>query len=208
MALTTCPDCGHEVSTAAPACPHCGRPNGPVVAAPQPQAHAAAAEETLWHGSPSWLLLIGKIIWLVIVAVALPVALHYANAQFALDDQTIRVMRWIIAAIIVWRIVVVAIAYARIRSIMYTVTNQRVIIETGLVEKKVEDIDLRYVDETNFRQRVVERLLGIGSVTIVSSDKVAPQYMLRGIRDPRGLRELIRARAYEVSQRQLFTRST
>src|SRR5579859_7521420 len=112
MALTTCPDCGREVSTAAPACPHCGRPNGPVVAAPQPQAQATAAEETLWHGSPSWLLLIGKFIWLVVVAIALPVALHYANAQFALDDQTIRVTRWIIAAIIVWRIVVVAIAYA------------------------------------------------------------------------------------------------
>ena len=208
MSLTTCPDCGHEVSTAAPACPHCGRPNGPVVAAPQAQAHSAAAEETLWHASPSWLLLLGKLIWLAIVAIALPLLLHYANAQLKLDDQTIRVVRWIIAAIIVWRIVSVAIAYARIRSTLYTVTSQRVIIETGLAEKKVEDIDLRYVDETHFGQRIVERMLGIGSVTIVSSDKVAPQYMLRGIRDPRGLRELIRARAYEVSQRQLFTRST
>lgn len=26
MALTTCPDCGREVSDAAPACPGCGRP--------------------------------------------------------------------------------------------------------------------------------------------------------------------------------------
>src|SRR5688572_26533758 len=26
MALIKCPDCGGQVSTAAPACPHCGRP--------------------------------------------------------------------------------------------------------------------------------------------------------------------------------------
>ena len=28
MPLTTCPDCGGEVSSAARACPHCGRPSG------------------------------------------------------------------------------------------------------------------------------------------------------------------------------------
>lgn len=27
MSLRKCPDCGHDVSSAAPACPHCGRPN-------------------------------------------------------------------------------------------------------------------------------------------------------------------------------------
>lgn len=33
MSLRTCPDCGKDVSSSAPACPHCGRPNrkAPVV---------------------------------------------------------------------------------------------------------------------------------------------------------------------------------
>ena len=30
MALIECPDCGARISDAAPACPHCGRPNQPV----------------------------------------------------------------------------------------------------------------------------------------------------------------------------------
>ena len=207
MPLTTCPDCGREVSTAAPACPHCGRPTGPAVAAPQP-VQQSGPEQTLWHGSPSWLLLLGKIIWLAIVAIGLPIAVQWVNKTYVLDPQ---VLRWVwiaVLVVILWRLVHVGIAYARIRSTAYSVTNQRVIIETGIAEKKVEDIDLRYVDETNFRQRIIERMLGIGNVTIVSSDKVAPMYVLRGIPDPRALRELIRARAYEVSQRQLFTRST
>ncbi|MGB9357260.1 MAG: DUF4190 domain-containing protein [Acidimicrobiia bacterium] len=42
MALVSCPDCGHEVSTEAPACPNCGRPwpgrqmGTPVAAPPLP----------------------------------------------------------------------------------------------------------------------------------------------------------------------------
>lgn len=34
MSLTTCPDCGREISTLAPACIHCGRPNAQPAAAP------------------------------------------------------------------------------------------------------------------------------------------------------------------------------
>lgn len=207
MALTTCPDCGREVSTSAPACPHCGRPNAPALAAPAAPA-AAPAEQTLWRGSPSWLLLLGKLIWLILAVVALPAVVFWADRRFFPDPKTMRIVWLVVAAVVVWRAIGVGIALARIRSTLYTITNQRVIIEGGIMEKKVEDIDLRYIDDTNFRQRIFERMLGIGNVTIVSSDKMAPLFVLRGISGPRDLRELIRARAYEVSQRQLFTRTT
>lgn len=208
MPLTTCPDCGREISTAAPACPQCGRPNGPAVVAPPQMPLAQVAEEKLWHGSPSWLLLLGKIIWLALVAMVLPGVVLYVKSHSLPDPAAIRIAWIVIAALVVWRAVSVIIALARIRSTTYTITNQRVMIESGIMEKKLEDIDLRYIDDTVFRQRVVERMLGIGNVMIVSSDKTTPNYVLRGIPDPRALRELIRARAYEASQRQLFTRAT
>jgi uncharacterized membrane protein YdbT with pleckstrin-like domain len=209
MPLTTCPDCGRELSTAAPACPHCGRPNAPVMAAPQMSAApTAAAEQTLWRGSPSWLLLLGKLILLIVAAIVLPGIAFWADRRFLPDPQAMRVVWLILAALVVWRAVDIVLALVRIRATLYTVTSQRVIIESGIMEKKVEDIDLRYIDDTNFRQRIIERMLGIGSVTIVSSDKTTPMFVLRAIPDPRALRELIRARSYEVSQRQLFTRAT
>jgi len=37
MALVECPDCGGKVSTAAPACPHCGRPMGAAKSEQTPQ---------------------------------------------------------------------------------------------------------------------------------------------------------------------------
>jgi hypothetical protein len=43
MPLIPCPDCGREISAAAPACPHCGRPMAPPAAShPKPVAGIAA----------------------------------------------------------------------------------------------------------------------------------------------------------------------
>src|SRR3954454_1595714 len=105
MALTTCPDCQREISTAAPACPHCGRPNAPAVAAPA--AQAPSAEETLWRGSPSWLLLLGKVIWLVLAAIIPPALLVWANNRFLPDPAVMRIVWFVVAAVILWRAVVV-----------------------------------------------------------------------------------------------------
>jgi len=98
--------------------------------------------------------------------------------------------------------------YLRIRGTLYTVTSQRVMIERGLVSKSLSEIDLRYIDDSQFHQTILHRLLGIGNVTLISSDKSSPVYTLHGVPDPRGLRETIRAHAYRISQKQLFTRAT
>jgi hypothetical protein len=67
---------------------------------------------------------------------------------------------------------------------------------------------MRMIDDIEFHQSFLERLFGIGEVFIVSTDKVAPKFCLHGIHDPLKTRELIRTNAYQVTQRQLFTRTT
>jgi uncharacterized membrane protein YdbT with pleckstrin-like domain len=116
---------------------------------------------------------------------------------------------WVITAILLAvQLVMFLVAWLRLRSTMYTITNQRVLIEQGVFTKSVDEIDLRYVDDSQFVQTFVDRVLGIGNVTLISSDKTSPRYMLRSIKDPRGVREIIRAEAYQSSQRQIFTRAT
>jgi hypothetical protein len=88
------------------------------------------------------------------------------------------------------------------------VTNQRIVIESGFFSRSLEEIDMRSVDDIEFRQSFLERIFGIGEILVVSTDKVAPRLALDGIHDPRNKRELIRSTAYQVTQRQLFTRST
>lgn len=170
-----------------------------------------AREETLWQGTPSPTLLAGHIFGIVVVLVAVPLlAGFFASTMPELERaEGVRRAGWIITAILLTlQLIAFCVAWIRLRSTMYKVTNQRVLIEQGVLSKTVDEIDLRYVDDSQFTQTLVDRLLGIGSVTLVSSDKTSPRFVLRSIKDPRGVREIIRAEAYQSSQRQIFTRAT
>ena len=209
MPVIACPDCGKDVSTLAPACPHCGRPS-PAGTAPMP-ASAPQAEQTLWRGTPSAIKLLGRIAEIVLILIVVPLVFRWFSNR-SLDVQTAaNILRfgWLVTAGLVF-IEVIRFFYSllMLRSTLYTITNQRVMIERGLLSKSLSEIDLRYVDDTQFYQGLVDRILGIGNVTIISTDKTTPVYVLQGVRDPRGLRELIRTNSYQVSQRQIFTRAT
>jgi uncharacterized membrane protein YdbT with pleckstrin-like domain len=211
MPVIACPDCGRDVSTIAAACPHCGRPSPAGTAPVAASAVTHIAEETLWRGRPAWTVLLGRLIGIVLIMVALQVVVRFAATSSSDLETSTSVVRygWLATvAILLMGGIYFAVALLRLRSTLYTVTNQRVMIESGLLSKSLGEIDLRYVDDTQFVQTVVQRMLSIGDVTIVSSDKTSPVYVLRGIHDPRTVRELIRSNAYQVSQRQIFTRAT
>ena len=174
--------------------------------APRP----VAQEETLWQGTPSATLLIGHIAGIVFVLIAIPLLARFFAKTMELDkaEGMIAFGWWCTAILVFVQGIALLVAWIRLRSTMYRVTNQRVIVEQGIFSKTVDEIDLRYVDDSNFTQSLADRILGIGNVTLMSTDTSSPRYLLRSIKDPRSVRELIRAEAYKNSQRQIFTRAT
>jgi uncharacterized membrane protein YdbT with pleckstrin-like domain len=95
-----------------------------------------------------------------------------------------------------------------LKSHRYRITNQRVVIESGVLAKRIDELDMRTVEDLDFRQSALERLLGIGDITVISSDRTDARTRLVGIAQPRELRELLRNAAYQATHRQLFTRQT
>ena len=87
-------------------------------------------------------------------------------------------------------------------------STQRIVVESGALSKRIDEVDMRTVEDIEFQQRFLERLLGIGQIAIVAADKKMSRFRLLGIERPREVRELIRAQAFQATQRQLFTRST
>ena len=215
MPVVPCPDCQRDVSTLAPACPHCGRPSpaggAPISEAPPAAPQLPAVEETLWRGTPAWTLLIGHLLGMLITLIVVPIV-TVAIADQAADLNSMANARnagfTLTVILLLVQAVIFGVALLQLRSTLYTVTNQRVIIETGLISKALSEIDLRYINDSQFSQGIIHRILGIGNVTILSSDKTTPVFVMRSIKDPRGVRELIRAHAYQVSHRQLLTRAT
>ena len=69
MSMILCPDCGHEVSTAATACPNCGHP----FAAPVIQRKVIVAEAPPKEGIPTWVFavlgILGVLVLFILFAV-------------------------------------------------------------------------------------------------------------------------------------------
>src|SRR5438045_4056465 len=131
MPVLACPNCGHDVSTMAPACPHCGRPMNAPQSALQPPPPVTGPEETLWKRTPSPKVLIGRVVGLVVIVIAIPWAAHwFAGTTNAIDQQTtiVKIGWWLTGIVFAIQLVRLIIALMRIRSTVYTITTQRILI--------------------------------------------------------------------------------
>ncbi len=230
MALVPCPECKAQVSRAATACPQCGFPfGGATVAANVFQGAAArggapANEESLWEGNPSLKAMAVSVVATALFAIVVPIAVYaaYTPVRDALmhtshdaatlvvehEDGARTAIMLAVAAVVGARLVRLGWRTLALRSHRYGVSNQRIMVESGVFSKSLVEIDVRTIDDITFHQTFVERLLGIGEIAIRSSDPTNPRVRLVGVPDPRQVRELIRNSAYQATRGQLFTRST
>ena len=228
MALVPCPECGKPVSTEAPSCPHCGyAPRAaPVRFAAMGEASlddGRRTETVIWEGSPSLKLLLVQVLRTLIVAGAAIVAaivVHPIAVKFFEDlsakggrgprdvSPATLILMVLVGSYLIIRAIVLSVSVMRLRTTKYRLTNQRLTVEEGILSRTLDEVDLRTVDDSGFSQSPLERIQGIGTVWVIASDRTTPRVALRGIPDPRVLREKIRDHAYRMSQGQLFTRST
>jgi len=229
MALVPCPDCGKPMSTQAPTCPQCGYApaTGPVRIAAvgeAPRDGGRRTETVIWEGNPSLRLLLVQILRTLIVATAAIVAailVHPLAVSFFEDlsagkggrgprdgSPATLILMVIVGSYLVIRVIVLSTSVMRLRTTKYRLTNQRLVVEQGILSRTLDEVDLRTVDDSGFSQSPLERLQGIGTVWVLASDRSTPRLALQGIPDPRALREKIRENAYRMSQGQIFTRST
>lgn len=218
------------MSTQAPSCPSCGyaRQAAPArfaaVGDATTQEGVRRAETVVWEGTPSLKLLLVQVLRTLVIAAAAVVAailVHPVAVSFFEDlsagkggrgprdgSPATLILILVIGAYLVIRTVVLSISVMRLRSTKYRLTSQRLVVEKGILSRALDEVDLRTVDDSGFSQSPLERLQGIGTVWIVASDRTTPRLAMRGIQDPRALRELIRENSYRMSQGQVFTRST
>jgi len=72
---------------------------------------------------------------------------------------------------------------ARRFGIHYELTSQRFIHQTGLLARRTDRIEVIDIDDVSFYQGPVQRMLGIGTIDIVSSDRSHPVVKMPGIAD-------------------------
>jgi membrane protein YdbS with pleckstrin-like domain len=85
-------------------------------------------------------------------------------------------------------------AWWRSRSRRYRLTTRRVVVETGVLGKRLEQVDLYRVSDYTVVRPIGQRLLGTGDLILRTLDRTSPVVAIEGIRaDVVSLYERIRA---------------
>jgi hypothetical protein len=83
----------------------------------------------------------------------------------------------------------------------YVITNQRVRIITGLVGRGHENVELVRIKDLDWRQGAGERMFGIGDIIMNSVDATEPRAVLRNVKHPEQVYEILRRAMLEARKK-------
>ena len=83
----------------------------------------------------------------------------------------------------------------------YRLSDDRLFISEGFLNIKDDEILLYRVRDIDTRRSLWQRLFGVGTVTVLSSDKTMPSLELKNIKDPLFVKELIHKQVEEMKIR-------
>jgi uncharacterized membrane protein YdbT with pleckstrin-like domain len=138
-------------------------------------------EEIFFHGHPSWRSL--AIFYAEGLALAL-LAGVIAGVVTRIAANHVQV-GWVIVAVVVVFLVVVLVGQIRRIGTTYSITNQRLTIQTGILSRDVHQTRLERIQNVNSSQSLFERVLRIGTVEFDTAGETQFDFAFRGVGNPR-----------------------
>lgn len=91
--------------------------------------------------------------------------------------------------------------FVRQKSRHYRVTTERIVVESGLFSKRMDQIDIYRINDFVVERPFTQRLMGTGNILLNAMDASTPQMRLEGLKtDVRELYEALR-KATETEKR-------
>jgi membrane protein YdbS with pleckstrin-like domain len=153
--------------------PNTSAPAAPAAPEPRPLSRRDAPEEDLWQGTYSPRAMIGM--WILdgaVTVAAIALAVMFPAYWFAP-----------IGAVFLFSLLLFLQLMYRRLSVSYRLTTQRFFHQRGLLSRTTDRIEVIDIDDVTCSQGPVERMLGVGSIRVTSSDRTDPELWIRGIDD-------------------------
>ena len=83
----------------------------------------------------------------------------------------------------------------------YSLSDDRLFISVGFLNIKDDEILLYRVRDIDTSRSLWQRIFGVGTVTVMSSDKTMPTLVLKNVKDPIFVKELIHKQVEEMKIR-------
>ena len=83
----------------------------------------------------------------------------------------------------------------------YSLTEDRLFLSIGFLNIRDDEVLLYRVRDINTSRTLGQRLLGVGTVTVMSSDKSMPTLVMKNIKSPKAVKELLHEQVEEMKIR-------
>ena len=80
----------------------------------------------------------------------------------------------------------------------YALSEDRLFLSVGFLNIKDDEVLLYRVRDIDTERTLWQRIFGVGTVTVVSSDKTMPNLVLKNVKDPVFVKELIHKQVEEA----------
>ena len=74
---------------------------------------------------------------------------------------------------------------------VYTLLEDKLLIDTGILSTKQEEIKLYRIMDLTLKRSIFQRIFGVGSIHICSADKTTPEFEIRDIKKPFEIKEIL-----------------
>ncbi|MDE0865985.1 MAG: PH domain-containing protein [Rubripirellula sp.] len=139
-------------------------------------------EEELWNGGYSAKAMVGTWILLATSSVVLGVLPIFGGPIPFLWSLGIVGVIWLVGAVVY---------FLRRFGVHYELTSQRFIHQTGILTRNTDRIEVIDIDDVSFTQGPVQRIFGVGKITVTSSDRSHPILDMIGIAEVKDVAGLI-----------------
>lgn len=80
----------------------------------------------------------------------------------------------------------------------YALSDDRLFLSVGFLSVNDEEVLLYRVRDISVKRTIWQRLFGVGTITVSSSDKTTPTVILKNIKDPMAVKELLHENVEET----------
>jgi membrane protein YdbS with pleckstrin-like domain len=160
-------------------------------------------EEVYYEGSPLLRGALGKgFAWIFggLILIAAAIVGFIYHVEHRMPDWERGVPWWAFLALAIIGFCLVVVPLIRSKTVRYRVSNYRVDYERGFFSKDIDTLELWHVEDIRFHQSFIDRLLGVGNITVVSHDETMPLLVMHDIPHSRELFEQLKQRIIAVKR--------